>query len=132
MLWTRIDPGTALTSGSWSRGVLWGATNRFVVFGNRRGNLVEDYNRRVVNWEHVAYVELESLGIYQPPVPRLESAFGGALGPGMDLETAVGTGMMISALGVWWMVGRWEKAKKKWWRDWERIGQGLERDVKVR
>src|ERR1700733_8610656 len=71
MLWTRIDPGTALTTGSWSRGVLWGRTNRFVVFGNRRGNLVEDYNRRVVNWEHVAYVELESLGIYQPPIPRL-------------------------------------------------------------
>lgn len=56
---------------------------------------------------------------------------GGALGPGMELETAVGTGMMISAFGVWWMVGRWEKAKKKWWRDWERIGQGLERDVKA-
>lgn len=82
MLWTRIDPGTALTSGSWSRGVLWGATNRFVVFGNRKGNLVEDYNRRVVNWEHMAYVELESLGIYQPPVPRLEPTLGGALGPG--------------------------------------------------
>jgi hypothetical protein len=85
MHWTRIDPGTALTTGSWSRGVLWGAANRFVVFGNRRGNLVEDYNRRVVNWEHVAYVELESLGIYQPPIPRLlesPSAGGGGLGLG--------------------------------------------------
>ena len=88
MHWTRIDPGTALTTGSWSRGVLWGRTNRFVVFGNRRGNLVEDYNRRVVNWEHVAYVELESLGIYQPPIPRLlespnaPSFDGGGLGRG--------------------------------------------------
>lgn len=56
---------------------------------------------------------------------------GGALGPGLEVETAVGTGMMISALGVWWMVGRWEKAKKRWWRDWDRVGEGLERDVKV-
>lgn len=71
MLWMRIDPGTALSTGSWSRGILWGATNRFVVFGNRKGNLVEDYNKRVVSWDHIAYVELESLGIYQPPIPRL-------------------------------------------------------------
>ncbi|KAF8318456.1 galactose oxidase, partial [Clavulina sp. PMI_390] len=82
MIWTRIDPGTALTSGSWSRGVLWGSKNRFVVFGNRKGNLVEDYNRRVVNWDHVAYVELESLGIYQPPRPRLEIASDGSLAKG--------------------------------------------------
>lgn len=55
----------------------------------------------------------------------------GALATGMEVETALGTGMMISTLGVWWMVGRWEKAKRRWWRDWDRIGEGLERDVKV-
>lgn len=55
----------------------------------------------------------------------------GALAPGLELETAVGTGMFISTFGVWWMVGRWEKAKKRWWRDWDRIGEGLERDLQV-
>ena len=57
---------------------------------------------------------------------------GGALGPGMELETAVGTGMFIGAAGVWWMVGKWEKAKRRWWKDWDRVGEGLERDLKVR
>jgi hypothetical protein len=56
---------------------------------------------------------------------------GGAIGPGLELETAIGTGMLISVAGVWWMVGKWERAKKKWWRDWDRVGQGLERDLKA-
>ncbi len=56
---------------------------------------------------------------------------GGALGTGMHTETAVGTGMLLTAIGVRWMVGRWEKAKKRWWRDWDRVGQGLERDLQV-
>jgi hypothetical protein len=39
------------------------------VFGNREGNLVEDYNHRLLSWEHVAYIDLEAFGIYQPPAP---------------------------------------------------------------
>ncbi|CAE6515892.1 unnamed protein product [Rhizoctonia solani] len=65
--WSRIDPGAALSHGSWGRGVVWGNNGRFVVFGNREGNLVEDYNRRLLSWADVAYVDLEAFGIYSPP-----------------------------------------------------------------
>lgn len=67
MQWTRIDPGGAVSSGSWFRGCLWADANKFLIFGNRNGNLVEDYNRRLLSWDHVAVIDLESFGIYQPP-----------------------------------------------------------------
>ncbi|KAG8899120.1 hypothetical protein FRB99_006910 [Tulasnella sp. 403] len=72
MAWMRIDAGTTLASGSWSRGVLWPAQNKFLIFGNRDGNLVEDYNRRLLSWDHVAYIDLEAFGIYQPPRALLD------------------------------------------------------------
>jgi hypothetical protein len=58
-------------------------------------------------------------------------ALGGLVGTGMEMETAAGTGMLVAATGIRWMVGRWEKAKRQWWRDWDRVGQGLERDLTV-
>jgi len=67
MTWSRIDPGNALASGSWFRSCLWAEADKLVIFGNRDGNLVEDYNRRLLSWDHVAVVDLESFGIYQPP-----------------------------------------------------------------
>ncbi|CDO71476.1 hypothetical protein BN946_scf184909.g70 [Trametes cinnabarina] len=67
MTWSRIDPGSALASGSWFRSCLWASANKFVVFGNRNGNLVEDYNRRLLSWDHVTCIDLEAFGIYQPP-----------------------------------------------------------------
>lgn len=70
--WTRIDPGSTLNSGSWFRSCLWAQANKFVIFGNRNGNLVEDYNRRLLSWEHVAVIDLEAFGIYQPPRPELD------------------------------------------------------------
>ncbi|KAF8527459.1 galactose oxidase [Hysterangium stoloniferum] len=69
MTWSRIEPGTALATGSWCRAVLWRESNKFLVFGNREGNLVEDYNHRLLSWDHVAYIDLEAFGIYQPPAP---------------------------------------------------------------
>ncbi|KAG8969389.1 hypothetical protein FRC03_003080 [Tulasnella sp. 419] len=67
MAWSRIDAGSTLGAGSWSRGVLWAEANKFLIFGNRAGNLVEDYNRRLLSWDHVACIDLEAFGIYQPP-----------------------------------------------------------------
>ncbi|KAG6330535.1 hypothetical protein ID866_8555 [Astraeus odoratus] len=67
MTWSRMDPGNALAAGSWFRACLWAEANKFVIFGNRDGNLVEDYNRRLLSWDHVAVIDLESFGIYQPP-----------------------------------------------------------------
>jgi leucine-zipper-like transcriptional regulator 1 len=69
MTWSRIDPGSTLsgTSGSWFRSCLWPDANKYLVFGNRHGNLVEDYNRRLLSWDHVIVIDLEAFGIYQPP-----------------------------------------------------------------
>ncbi|PFH53891.1 hypothetical protein AMATHDRAFT_136348 [Amanita thiersii Skay4041] len=72
MTWSRIDPGKALETGSWFRACLWTAANRFVIFGNRNGNLVDDYNRRLLSWDHVAVIDLEAFGIYQPPPIKLD------------------------------------------------------------
>lgn len=71
MQWSRIDPGSALV-GSWFRSCLWPEANKFLIFGNRNGNLVEDYNRRLLSWDHVAVIDLEAFGIYQPPPLRLD------------------------------------------------------------
>ncbi|KAF5382281.1 hypothetical protein D9757_008441 [Collybiopsis confluens] len=56
MTWSRIDPGKAVESGSWFRG----------------GNLVDDYNRRLLSWDHVAVIDLEAFGIYQPPPMKMD------------------------------------------------------------
>lgn len=74
MSWSRVDPGSTLssTSGSWFRSCLWPEANKFLVFGNKHGNLVEDYNRRLLSWDHVIYIDLEAFGIYQPPPLALD------------------------------------------------------------
>jgi len=72
MTWSRIDPGKAVETGSWFRGCLWAESNKFLIFGNRNGNLVDDYNRRLLSWDHVAVVDLEAFGIYQPPPLKLD------------------------------------------------------------
>jgi len=72
MTWSRIDPGKAIESGSWFRGCLWAEASKFLIFGNRHGNLVDDYNRRLLSWDHVAVVDLEAFGIYQPPPLKLD------------------------------------------------------------
>lgn len=74
MTWSRIDTGAALATGAWSRSVLWEDANRLLVFGNKDGNLVDDYNRRLANWNHVTFIDLEAFGIYQPPEPILSLA----------------------------------------------------------
>jgi hypothetical protein len=51
---------------------------------------------------------------------------------GMDAGTAVGAGMLTALLSIRWGVGRWEKGKKRWWQDWVRVTDGLDRDLKVR
>ncbi|KAK0504822.1 hypothetical protein EDD18DRAFT_1326109 [Armillaria luteobubalina] len=49
---------------------------------------------------------------------------------GLDGGTAMGAGALIALLGVRWGVGYWEKAKQRWWEDWHRVVDGLERDLK--
>lgn len=50
---------------------------------------------------------------------------------GMDAGTAMGVGMLSVVASIRWAVGRWEKSKLRWWQDWARVGEGLERDLKV-
>ncbi|KAI9468477.1 MAG: hypothetical protein EXX96DRAFT_106804 [Benjaminiella poitrasii] len=65
LVWTRIETGTILSHGSWNRGVLH--AQRFLVFGDKTRDLLEDYNHRQVNFGQLAVVELEAFGIYVTP-----------------------------------------------------------------
>ncbi|KAI7883084.1 galactose oxidase, partial [Lichtheimia hyalospora FSU 10163] len=73
LTWSRIETGSVFNTGSWNRGVLHAPSNRFVVFGHRGRNLLEDYNHRQVNFEHVAMVDMEAFGVYQLPQPTCSS-----------------------------------------------------------
>ncbi|KAF8635207.1 hypothetical protein AX17_003983 [Amanita inopinata Kibby_2008] len=61
----------------------------------------------------------------------LLSAFASTLNLGIDPSTAVGLGVLGTLVSVRWAVGKWERAKKRWWEDWVRVCQGLERDLKA-
>ena len=66
--WSRIDAGGGVFSqGSWNRGILWPRRNAFVILGNRKRSLVEDYNHRRINFSNICLVELEAFGLYDNP-----------------------------------------------------------------
>ncbi len=68
LTWSRIDAGgNHFSQGSWNRGVLWKRRNMFVVLGNRKRTLVEDYNHRRINFTNICLVELEAFGMYDNP-----------------------------------------------------------------
>ncbi|KAG6897523.1 hypothetical protein C0992_000749 [Termitomyces sp. T32_za158] len=50
---------------------------------------------------------------------------------GLDTGTAIGLGLFIAVMSVRWGVGKWERAKKRWWEDWDRVGSGLGRDLRT-
>ncbi|OKL56494.1 hypothetical protein UA08_08240 [Talaromyces atroroseus] len=68
LTWSRIDGGgSVFSSGSWNRGVLWERRNTFVILGNRKRSLVDDYNHRRINFSHLCMVDLEAFGLYSNP-----------------------------------------------------------------
>lgn len=68
LTWARIDSGSSIFSqGSWNRGVLWNRRNSFVILGNRKRNLVDDYNNRRLNFSNMCIVQLEAFGLYDNP-----------------------------------------------------------------
>ncbi|CAG8717754.1 14376_t:CDS:1, partial [Acaulospora morrowiae] len=67
LVWTRIDTGSCFSQGSWNRGVLCETNNKYFVLGHRDRSLVDDYNHRQTNFDHVTVVDMEAFGIYQPP-----------------------------------------------------------------
>lgn len=67
--WFRIDTGPGiLNNGSWNRGLVWKKRSQFVVLGDRRRKLDEDYNHRRLNFSNICTVELEAFGLYDNPV----------------------------------------------------------------
>ncbi|EMC94602.1 hypothetical protein BAUCODRAFT_58562, partial [Baudoinia panamericana UAMH 10762] len=68
LIWSRIDAGGSIFSqGSWNRGVLWSRQSVFVILGNRKRNLVDDYNNRRINFTNICLVELEPCSLYENP-----------------------------------------------------------------
>ena len=82
LAWNRIDTGPGiLTSGSWNRGVLWKKRNTFVILGDRRRSLAEDYNHRRLNFSNMCTVELEAFGLYDNPITNMPWSFPSASAP---------------------------------------------------
>ncbi len=96
LTWSRIDAGgNVFSTGSWNRGVLWDRRNTFVVLGNRKRSLVEDYNHRRINFSHVCMVELEAFGLYDnprkiAPMSGFVSASSPFSAPSLSLSTKAG------------------------------------------
>lgn len=96
LTWSRIDAGGSVFSqGSWNRGVLWNRRNTFVILGNRKRSLVDDYNHRRINFSNICMVELEAFGFYDNP--RKTSPLSGFIsasspysGPGLSLTRKAG------------------------------------------
>lgn len=96
LVWSRIDAGGSVFSqGSWNRGVLWNRRNTFVILGNRKRSLVDDYNHRRINFSNVCMVELEAFGFYDnprktSPLSGFISASSPYAGPGLSLARKAG------------------------------------------
>ncbi|KAJ6551833.1 hypothetical protein B0H19DRAFT_1297705 [Mycena capillaripes] len=73
-VWLSIETGDLLKNGSWAKGYLWHEENKFLAFGKRGGSFVDAADRLVLGWDAVAVVDLETLGIYQPPPLKLDVA----------------------------------------------------------
>ncbi|KAG1776979.1 hypothetical protein EV702DRAFT_297317 [Suillus placidus] len=54
-----------------------------------------------------------------------------SVGAGSEAGTALGAGALVAVASIRWAVGKWERAKRKWVEDADRVGQGLKRDLKV-
>ncbi|KAK7913954.1 ral2 [Apiospora marii] len=96
LTWARIDAGGSIFSqGSWNRGVLWNRRNTFVILGNRKRSLVDDYNHRRINFSNVCMVELEAFGFYDSPrkvspMSGFVSASSPYMMPGLSLARKAG------------------------------------------
>ncbi|KAI1331409.1 hypothetical protein F5Y16DRAFT_267192 [Xylariaceae sp. FL0255] len=96
LTWSRIDAGASVFSqGSWNRGILWNRRNTFVILGNRKRSLVDDYNHRRINFSNVCMVELEAFGFYDnprktSPMSGFLSASSPYVAPGLSLARKAG------------------------------------------
>ncbi|KAG1870352.1 hypothetical protein C8R48DRAFT_80680 [Suillus tomentosus] len=54
-----------------------------------------------------------------------------SIGTGSEAGTALGAGALAAVASIRWAVGKWERAKRKWIEDADRVGEGLKRDLKA-
>ncbi|KAG2150986.1 hypothetical protein DEU56DRAFT_728457, partial [Suillus clintonianus] len=54
-----------------------------------------------------------------------------SVGAGSEAGTALGAGALVAVASIRWAVGKWERAKREWVEDADRVGEGLKRDLKV-
>lgn len=88
--WSRIDGGPGvLNTGSWNRGLLWRRRNTFVILGDRRRKLADDYNHRRLNFANMCTVELEAFGLYDSPAGGGPWAGVNAASPQLDAAAGV-------------------------------------------
>ncbi|KAJ7457244.1 galactose oxidase [Mycena galericulata] len=85
--WSRVDTGESLNKGTWVQGCLSHAQNKFIIFKARAGN-IGSTRPLIPGWKEVAVVDLEALGIYQPPVLQLDVG-GQRLGLGSLADTGM-------------------------------------------
>ncbi|WFC95551.1 hypothetical protein MBRA1_002199 [Malassezia brasiliensis] len=48
----------------------------------------------------------------------------------MAPSTAGATALLATAAGAWYLQGRWSAAKRKFWKDWDRVVHAVDRDAK--
>ncbi|KAF9070087.1 hypothetical protein BDP27DRAFT_1324269 [Rhodocollybia butyracea] len=48
-----------------------------------------------------------------------------------DPATLGALALLVAVTGIRWGVGKWARAKRAWWDDWRRVGEGLERDLEA-
>ncbi|KAL7411413.1 hypothetical protein BDY24DRAFT_138669 [Mrakia frigida] len=69
------------------------------------------------------------LTTYFSSVASVGAAYGAWLEGVWEGATGVGVGSLGLVLGVRWGMAKWEGGKRRFWRDWRRVGEGLERDL---
>ena len=73
--WVPLDLGGPLAQkGSWNRGIMLDPSrNIFAVFGNKAGDMLEDYNKRSCSFSHFISIDLEAFGIFPRTTPAFSS-----------------------------------------------------------
>ena len=106
LTWSRIDVGGGIFSqGSWNRGILWPRRNTFVILGNRKRSLVEDYNHRRINFSNICMVELEAFGLYDNPrqawpMSNYPSISAPVLPPSVIMKTQSSAGRPLTSTAI--------------------------------
>lgn len=65
-IWQKIDLDALLSVGSWNKGIYCEAMESYCIFGNRDRSLLDDYNKRQINYDHLTVLNLDAFGMTNP------------------------------------------------------------------